>query len=274
MPSVAYAEHGKKKARFFLFFNFNGLLHFIAGTSMCRETSAQLRRGSRSDCAPLVARLSAAGATQPPSSTPVAIRWQQADFLAFGERALFWPKHGTLLLSDLHLGKAAHFRRAGIAVPAGTTKADLARLERLIVGCQPARVLILGDVLHSSAAQANWHTHWHEFRARHQGVQIAALIGNHDRALVNAGLAIDVLGSSTSIDGIELRHDPLDGRVHICGHIHPAIKLAGLPRLPAFVFGNTQLLLPAFSDFTGSFVVKPAAGDRVVVCTDDGAVAI
>jgi hypothetical protein len=46
MPSVTCAQHGKKKARFFLSSNFNGLRLLIAGTSMCRGTSAQLHRGS------------------------------------------------------------------------------------------------------------------------------------------------------------------------------------------------------------------------------------
>jgi hypothetical protein len=46
MPSLAYAEHGKKKAWFFLSYNFNDLRHLIDGTSMCRRTSAHFRRGS------------------------------------------------------------------------------------------------------------------------------------------------------------------------------------------------------------------------------------
>jgi hypothetical protein len=45
-PSLAYAEQGKKKAWFFLSVNFNDLRHLIGGSSMCRETSALLRRGS------------------------------------------------------------------------------------------------------------------------------------------------------------------------------------------------------------------------------------
>jgi hypothetical protein len=46
MLSLASAEHGKKKAWFFLSFNFNDLRHLVGGTSMRRWTSAHLRRGS------------------------------------------------------------------------------------------------------------------------------------------------------------------------------------------------------------------------------------
>ena len=37
------------------------------------------------------------------------------------ERAVWWPAAGLLLVADVHLGKAATFRRLGQPVPAGTT---------------------------------------------------------------------------------------------------------------------------------------------------------
>ena len=42
-----------------------------------------------------------------------------------GGRALFWPRLQRLLISDLHLGKADVFRRAGIGLPRGGTTHDL-----------------------------------------------------------------------------------------------------------------------------------------------------
>ena len=48
------------------------------------------------------------------------------------DRALLWPRARTLVIADLHLGKAQHFRRAGIALPRGGTGHDLARLDRLL----------------------------------------------------------------------------------------------------------------------------------------------
>ncbi len=46
------------------------------------------------------------------------------------ERALYWPGTSTLVVADLHWGKASTFRAAGIPVPIGTTSDDLARLDR------------------------------------------------------------------------------------------------------------------------------------------------
>jgi len=51
--------------------------------------------------------------------------------------------------ADLHLGKAATFRRAGIPVPEGTSARDLARLATLVRDTGADRLLILGDLFHA-----------------------------------------------------------------------------------------------------------------------------
>ena len=48
------------------------------------------------------------------------------------ERAIYWPREGALIVADLHWGKAASFRAAGVPIPSGTTSADLARLNRAL----------------------------------------------------------------------------------------------------------------------------------------------
>ena len=45
-------------------------------------------------------------------------------FDLYPQKAIFWRTQHTLLLSDLHLGKINHFRKAGIPVPANTLRAD------------------------------------------------------------------------------------------------------------------------------------------------------
>ncbi|NBP80976.1 hypothetical protein EBU58_09735, partial [bacterium] len=46
-------------------------------------------------------------------------------------RGAWLPTSRTLLVADLHLGKAASFRHAGLPVPEGSSGGDLQRLERL-----------------------------------------------------------------------------------------------------------------------------------------------
>ena len=51
-----------------------------------------------------------------------------AEIVLLPGRAAVLPASATLLVADLHLGKAATFRKAGIPVPEGSAQRDLARL--------------------------------------------------------------------------------------------------------------------------------------------------
>ena len=61
------------------------------------------------------------------------------------ERALWLPQHRTLLVADLHWGKAAAIRAAHVPVPTGTTAADLARLTQAIGRTGATRLVVLGE---------------------------------------------------------------------------------------------------------------------------------
>ena len=57
------------------------------------------------------------------------------------DRAMYWPRTRTLIVADVHLGKDAAFRRAGLAVPQGATPHDLDRLATLITRMGAERLL-------------------------------------------------------------------------------------------------------------------------------------
>ena len=63
--------------------------------------------------------------------------------------AVWWASVRTLWLSDLHLGKAAHFRPHGVPSGSEPTLATLHRLRAQLQALQPAGVLLLGDLFHS-----------------------------------------------------------------------------------------------------------------------------
>jgi metallophosphoesterase superfamily enzyme len=81
-------------------------------------------------------------ASLPPTDT-------SADILLLPGRAAFLAATATLLVADVHLGKAATFRNAGIPVPEGSAQADLARLERLVRDTAARRLIVLGDLFHA-----------------------------------------------------------------------------------------------------------------------------
>jgi|APMI01.1.fsa_nt_gi DNA ligase-associated metallophosphoesterase len=199
------------------------------------------------------------------------------------ERALWWPAQHTLLVADLHWGKAAAFRAAHIPVPMGTTSSDLARLSSALDATAATHLVVLGDLLHSYSGRhdetlrtiAAW-------RARHAAMRITLVRGNHDRhagdpppaleiACVDAPL---VLGPFCGV------HEPLErpeGYV-LCGHLHPSVTVQGRgkqrARLPAFVFGATMGVLPAFSSFTGGGMYTREAQDALYVIAGSDVLAL
>ena len=65
------------------------------------------------------------------------------------QRAIWWPRQRAVLVADVHIGKAATFRALGQPVPAGTTTANLRRLEGLLRGLAAQQLFVLGDFLHA-----------------------------------------------------------------------------------------------------------------------------
>lgn len=185
-------------------------------------------------------------------------------------RALFRPTVGRLYLSDLHLGKGDVFRRSGIGLPSGGTADDLARLGEAIDVTGARSVWILGDVLHGAVHDSAWRRTWHAWREAREGVQFAALSGNHDRALDDAGLGVRLLGDAFDDGPFALRHEPtrVEGLHVLSGHLHPCTGVPGLGprRWPVFWLQDRTTVLPAFSSFTGGCQVEPGPTDGLVVC--------
>ena len=192
------------------------------------------------------------------------------------DRALYWPARRRLLLADLHLGKADAFRAAGIALPRGGTGLDLARISRLVAATDADAVWVLGDMLHGRTDLSSWRAAWIDFRDRHPRLSIAVVAGNHDRALQQAGLDIELLGDDVHDGPFVLRHAPArDMRGHVlCGHVHPVLKLPGQPRTPAFWLQDGCTVLPAFSAFTGGQPLRLDAGEAAVLCNGHALVAV
>jgi DNA ligase-associated metallophosphoesterase len=184
--------------------------------------------------------------------------------LLLGHRALYWPARDRLVIADLHLGKGHVFRRSGIAVPSGATEDDLQRLGALLAATGAQSLWIVGDVLHGPASGDGWRDSWMRWRRAHASVQVAALTGNHDRALAGAQLDIEGLGETAADGPFVFQHVPQwdkEGRHVIAGHVHPQARVPGVPRSwPVFWLQPGLTVLPAFSAFTGGFDVRAASG--------------
>lgn len=194
------------------------------------------------------------------------------------QKAIYWPAEKALLLSDLHLGKGAHFRKAGIPVPRKVADVNFRRLDILIEACKPERVIFLGDLFHSD------HNHvWRMFcnyLCEYADISFELVPGNHDilPATAYEESCLKMQPEVLVLGNLALSHHPLDeavvppGTYNIYGHIHPCVRLLdaagnGL-KLPAFFFGPTAGILPAFGEFTGCAEVKARAEDRVFVLAE------
>lgn len=198
--------------------------------------------------------------------------------LLLAERAVWWERAGTLIVADLHWGKAATFRASGIPIPAGTTSADLTRLTGALARTAARRLVILGDLFHARAGRVpRTLDAIGEWRAAHPSLEVLLVRGNHDRQAGDppATLGFGVVNGPHHLAPFVLRHEPgpsPDGYV-LAGHLHPGVTLHGAGRqsvrLPCFAFGRHAALLPAFSEFTGTADREPRDGDRVYIIAGD-----
>ncbi|MCX5689122.1 MAG: ligase-associated DNA damage response endonuclease PdeM, partial [Planctomycetota bacterium] len=190
----------------------------------------------------------------PQDSIEIQVRGEVIQLL--GSRAAFWPRTRTLLLADLHLGKAQALRTLGAALPAtAMLRQQIKLLEAACSRTGATRILVLGDLLHApSGLTEDVITAFGDF-TRHSGCCMQVVPGNHDRMLhrVAAASAIEVLPESHTEGPFEFTHEPASGqrdRFVWCGHLHPAITLGGRAdriKLPCFRLNEHRCILPAFS---------------------------
>lgn len=186
-----------------------------------------------------------------------SISFANQDLVLTNKRAIYWSAQSLLILSDLHLGKASHFRKNGIAIPTTVNDVDLQTLERLILHFNPKKILFVGDLIHSKSNKEV--VLFKDFISKHSPVEFLLIKGNHDRL---SAAFLQELGISKVVDFLQIgkilfSHIPITNtkQAVICGHIHPGIRII-LPnkkalRLPCFVVAHNQIILPAFSLFTG-----------------------
>ena len=191
-------------------------------------------------------------------------------------KALYWVEARTLMIADVHLGKASHFRKNGIPVPVAVADAGIDVLISVLLDFQPERVWFLGDLFHST-----YNREWEDLAALVQqfsSVSFELIPGNHD--ILNASVYSDsglVVLPEMLVEGPWLiTHHPLETPhpelYNLAGHIHPGVRLSGAGkqtlRLPCFYFGQHQGILPAFGNFTGIAPLPVKKGDQVFVVAD------
>lgn len=214
----------------------------------------------------------------------ISFHWRGYDWRLGPDRAVYWPKAGTLIVADPHFGKAQHFRGAGIPVPTGTTRSNLDRLDAALQQTRADRLVVLGDFFHSRlGVTPNLVDQLAAWRERWASLTILNVRGNHDRQAGDPpqDLAIECVptASRDAFDpAIAFAHEPiaLPDAATFCGHVHPGVRLVGRGRrrlrAACFHFTDSVATLPAFGAFTGLGIIRPKRGDRVFAVGPDAVI--
>lgn len=234
-----------------------------------------------------VAKLGDAVVAAPAHATVAGAHWDDVagERIAFlPQRAAWWARARTLILADLHLGKAEAFAAAGAGLNGGVLDETLARIGHLVETLGAARLIVAGDLLHAPAGLTGaMMARVREWR-RSLGAEIVVVPGNHDRRIDVAAREWDIVVTAPSFieHPFGFVHDPVDVpttsdvRAWWVGHVHPCVRLGGRGdalKLPCFIVSGDAasgqvVRLPAFSVFTSGVCVRPNPGDRVHAVAD------
>lgn len=212
---------------------------------------------------------SAASGSTDPASAPSASPPPGAADCRFRDRAVYLADADTLVLADLHVGRA---EAAGVDAPLGEATDRLDRLEALLAAFEPTQVVFAGDVLdrfdrlseRSRQRVASLRT-----ACVDAGADPVALVGNHDTRLADCWPDA-VAEERTLADGTVVCHGHVEpdarGRRYLIGHDHPAIAIEGV-RWPCFCFGEgcyrggDLLVLPAFTRLAAGVEINDRRGE-------------
>lgn len=177
------------------------------------------------------------------------------ELILTNQRVVYWPRKNVLILSDIHLGKAAHFRRNGIQMPVQISIQDLNRLNLLINYFQPKQLIIVGDLIHAGTNKEL--DYFMDLIQNHNQIEFILIRGNHDRISESKlnSLGIYQINKELIIDDLHFIHQPENNKKNtISGHIHPGVNVQFATkrmRFPCYAMNEYHLILPAFSTFTG-----------------------
>jgi uncharacterized protein len=232
-----------------------------------------------------------------PTTTQRAGRRSEIDIDFGGEtltllaqKAVVWAREKTLFIADVHLGKAASFRAAGLALPSGHSQDDIAQIEQLVLAHEVAHLVVLGDLVHNRASYtSSLDAAMCAFVARNPALKKTLVIGNHDESAGHPPISwgFCCIEDYLRLTPFNCLHAPIHGAIDdgaikssatseacpsfaLAGHIHPAawVRTAReAVNLPCFWQSKSQLVLPSFGRLTGRYIVAPSQDDVTFVVT-------
>jgi uncharacterized protein len=198
------------------------------------------------------------------------------------EKAIYWKNKKTLLIADLHFGKATHFRQRGVNVPSAVVEKNLEVLDSLLKKYKTDRIIVLGDLFHA-AENIEWKIFGEWLMTKN--IKLHLIKGNHDKLPFDAYEKYNIIVHDNSLleQPFILRHHPIEDEIFpeyyiLAGHVHPSVTIKGKgyqsDRAECFWFGKHQAVLPAFGSFTGNSEICKKRGDEVFAIAGNSVIQI
>lgn len=200
--------------------------------------------------------------------------WEGERLRLYPERYLYWENEHILLLSDVHIGKTTEWLHEGIYIPLSGIMSTIERIHHIYLRHPNSHLVIVGDLVHGKENQE-----WHELdKVLRCFPKVSLIEGNHDRSFsIWPGHTDIQIVERMEFTNIVLTHEPTNNlkknQINIHGHIHPNVSLKGkgLQRLilPCFYKKEQQFCLPAFTIWSGKYVVPMRPEDTIWVITQN-----
>lgn len=196
-------------------------------------------------------------------------------------KAIYFEKHRTLLVSDIHLNKVSHFKNSPVSLQDGLAETDMVLLDKILNALNVNELFVLGDLFPKNSN--------YDIRL------FAAWRENHNNLEINLVKEEGFISSDEIYSNFEIRvhrkyclwnkflftHKPLEKDVVLsgcdyvfCGFVNPEININGkgkpLQNLPCYFFNEKQCILPAFGEPNRKSLVNPNTKDRVYAISKAG----
>jgi putative SbcD/Mre11-related phosphoesterase len=183
--------------------------------------------------------------------------------------ALFHAAEKWLAVADLHYGYEISQRANGWLIPAWGMQHIEQRLGSLISEYEPTRVILVGDIVHSSVARNEAERFIDALRKL--GPELILIRGNHDKGLQGIPLLDEFRLGHFQFQHGHQRSNVGSEVIAVEGHIHPTWRFSDGSgtrlRAPALVQTAGKLILPAFSPWAAGVKLDMDEEYRLWVCT-------
>lgn len=189
-------------------------------------------------------------------------------------KAIYFEKHKTLLVSDIHLGRIGHFKNSPVALADGLAETDMVMLNRIISTFDVSEIFILGEIF---PRKENYdYRLFKTWRDLHQNIDVNLIKESTEMMSdeIYTNFEIRIHRKYYLWNKFLFTHKPLvkDVKLTGCeyvfsGYINPGININGkgrtLQNLPCYYFDANQCILPAFGEPNRKSLMKPSPKDRV-----------